>query len=163
MDLLLAVENASSSTDIPDDSDVHRWVTAALQERYPAAEVSLRIVDEEESARLNQQYRNKAGSTNVLSFAADLPAELTAQLEHLPLGDMVICAPVVSREAQAQAKPGRAHWAHMVVHGSLHLAGYDHITESEAEEMETLEREILATCGFPDPYQPIQPPGAEQP
>ncbi len=88
MDLLLAVENASSSMDIPDDSDVHRWVTAALEDRYPAAEVSVRIVDEEESARLNQQYRNKAGSTNVLSFTADLPAELTAKLEHLPLGDI---------------------------------------------------------------------------
>ncbi len=163
MDLLLAVENASTSTDIPDDSEVHRWVTTALQDLYPAAEISIRIVGEAESALLNHQYRNKSGATNVLSFSADLPAELSAHLPCPPLGDLVICAPVVEREAKIQDKPRQAHWAHMVVHGCLHLAGYDHIADDEAAEMEALEQTILATCGFPNPYNETETelPGAE--
>jgi probable rRNA maturation factor len=99
-------------------------------------------------AQLNQHYRGKPGPTNVLSFPADLPESLQLPL----LGDIVICAPVVAREAVEQGKPAAAHWAHMAVHGALHLLGYDHICETEATEMEDLETAILATLGFPCPY-----------
>ncbi len=114
-------------------------------------ELTLRIVDEQESATLNSRYRGKRGPTNVLSFGAD-KMRVKARGELLPIGDLVICAAVVQREALEQAKPARAHWAHMVVHGVLHLTGYDHETKAEAAVMEAREREILAALGFPDPY-----------
>jgi probable rRNA maturation factor len=109
----------------------------------------LRIVDEPEGAELNQAWRNRSAATNVLSFPAELPENPALRV----LGDLVLCAPVVRREARAQGKPQAAHWAHLVIHGTLHLLGYDHTVESEAEVMEALECAVLAGLGFPDPYQ----------
>ena len=127
---------------------MRRWATAALRNERETAELSVRIVDEQESAALNQQYRGKSGATNVLSFPFDAVTP-----EPLPiLGDLVICAPVVIREAQQQNKPAEAHWAHMCVHGVLHLLGYDHVGDRDAEVMETLETDILLGLGYPAPY-----------
>lgn len=131
---------------LPLVKDFRRWVLAALNGR-PAVEVTLRIVDEAESALLNSTYRHKHGATNVLSFAFD------AQAAGDYLGDIVVCAPVVAREARLQGKPVQAHWAHMVVHGILHLLQYDHSNPAEASIMERLETRLLAEVGYPDPYQ----------
>ena len=114
--------------------------------------VGIRIVDELESEKLNGQYRHKDYATNVLSFTNDLPSNILDSLEELPLGDLAICAPVVEREASEQNKTIHAHWAHMVIHGVLHLQGFDHEDESDAEEMETLECSILAKLGLANPY-----------
>lgn len=141
--------NNSNSKQLPGLSDLELWATAAVGQQREEAEISLLIVDEAEGAELNQQWRNKNGPTNVLSFPSDLPAELGLPL----LGDLVICAPVVAREALAQKKSLSSHWAHMVVHGTLHLLGFDHIDNDQAEEMESLETDILARIGYPDPYQ----------
>lgn len=140
----------STSTQLPEQTDLEQWVAAAVAQHRDEAEVSVLIVDTEEGAELNEQWRGKQGPTNVLSFPSDLPAELNLPL----LGDLIICAPVVEREAQEQSKALQAHWAHMMIHGTLHLLGYDHIIEAEAEEMEALETKILAELGYPDPYQP---------
>lgn len=141
---------------VPSDNDLRRWIAAALasQPARSDTEISLRLVDSEEMATLNQTYRGKEGSTNVLSFQADLPAELELPL----LGDIVICAPVVRAEAAAQEKSVTAHWAHMTVHGTLHLLGYDHIEEDQAIAMEALESAILAGLHYPCPYRanPLQ-------
>jgi probable rRNA maturation factor len=148
MNLCLDIQVASTAT-IPPEAELEHWVQAALEGRRASAEVSLRIVDEPEIAALNRDYRGRDYATNVLSFPADLPPEL--ELDHL--GDIVICAPVVIREAREQDKAPHAHWAHMLVHGTLHLLGYDHIDEAEAGAMEALETAILATLGFGDPYR----------
>ena len=141
MNLCLDIQNASSGSAPPPDSDLERWVLAALQERGSDAELSLRIVDEPEITELNHQYRGKNYATNVLSFPSDLPPEL--ELPHL--GDIVICAGVVEREAREQHKTSAAHWAHMVVHGTLHLLGYDHAEPDEHKEMFGLQAELLAS------------------
>ena len=141
--------NNSDSTQLPALSDLQHWATAAVDQRREEAEISLLIVDEAEGAELNLQWRNKSGPTNVLSFPSDLPAELGLPL----LGDLIICAPVVAREALEQKKSLNSHWAHMMVHGTLHLLGFDHIDDDQAEEMESLETDILARIGYPDPYQ----------
>ncbi|WP_263080479.1 rRNA maturation RNase YbeY [Endozoicomonas sp. Mp262] len=140
---------ASSSQSLPSQQDFEQWATAAVGQHRDHAEISLRIVDIEEGADLNQQWRNKTGPTNVLSFPSELPPELELPL----LGDLVICAPVVEKEARQQEKQLAAHWAHMVVHGTLHLLGYDHIEDHQAEEMESLEIQILKKLGYPNPYQ----------
>lgn len=144
------VEDASGATGVPAEAELARWAGAALAGRRDEAELSIRIVGEEESAELNGRYRRKAGPTNVLSFPVELPAGVPLPV----LGDLVICAPVVAREAEAQGKSAEAHWAHMVVHGCLHLLGFDHEQEAEAAEMEPLETRILAQLGYPDPYAP---------
>lgn len=133
---------------VPVASDFRKWVRATLARRRKDAEVSLRIVAEDEIAALNRRFRHKRGATNVLSFPADLGPGTPEPL----LGDVVICAQVVIREAREQRKTARAHWAHMTVHGTLHLLGYDHLEDSEAEAMESLEKEIMARLGFRDPY-----------
>ncbi len=152
------MENASSSPNVPDEKLVHQWVYAALAEINTGGkddlELSVRVVDEEESADLNQRYRHKQGATNVLSFPADLPDSLQLPL----LGDLVICAQIVEREARQQDKSLDAHWAHMLIHGSLHLMGYDHIDGRDTEEMELLETKIITSLNFPPPYE--QSPGA---
>jgi probable rRNA maturation factor len=113
----------------------------------------VRVVDERESAELNSRYRGKKGATNVLSFPAESPAPPKATaVDLLPFGDVVICAAVVEREARAQGKLLAAHWAHMIVHGALHLQGYDHEKPRDAAAMEARERTLLAKLGFPDPY-----------
>ena len=141
--------NNSNSKQLPELSELEMWATAAVGQQRAEAEISLLIVDEAEGAELNRQWRNKNGPTNVLSFPSDLPAELGLPL----LGDLVICAPVVAKEALEQKKSLSSHWAHMVVHGTLHLLGFDHIDDDQAEEMESLETDILARIGYPDPYQ----------
>lgn len=133
---------------VPPAREFRIWVRAALAPRRRDAELALRVVDEEESAYLNHTYRGKRGPTNVLSFAAHLSPEVPVPL----LGDLVICAPVVLREALEQHKPAQAHWAHMTVHGCLHLLDYDHQTVREARVMESLEIEILEALGFANPY-----------
>jgi probable rRNA maturation factor len=133
---------------LPSDDEVHRWVAAALRDAREVAEVSVCIVDAATSAELNHRYRGKNYPTNVLSFPADLPAELGLPL----LGDLVVCAEVVAREATEQHKAASAHWAHMLVHGTLHLLGYDHLHDDEAEVMEALETRIVTALGFAPPY-----------
>lgn len=147
------IEVASESTQVPDNADITHWISAALdsalaKDEASEAEISVYIVDEAESQTLNHQYRHQEKPTNVLSFPADIPEELGIPL----LGDLVICAPVVEREAVEQSKTLAAHWAHMLVHGTLHLLGYDHIDDAEAETMEALETKILGGLGFPAPY-----------
>lgn len=144
------IETNTSSQKLPPVAALERWISAALEsQKLEEAEVSLYIVDEAESQELNAQYRGKDKPTNVLSFPADIPEEVGIPL----LGDLVVCAPVVEREAQEQGKTLEAHWAHMLVHGSLHLLGYDHIEDDEADVMEALETEIITGLGFPAPYQ----------
>lgn len=130
-------------------ADFRTWVLAALNTRRDEAEITIRIVDEQESAELNQRYRGKEGPTNVLSFPFQAPPQVISHL----LGDLVICEPVVRRQAREQGKTEQAHWAHLVIHGTLHLLGYDHLTPQQAEEMEAIETGILAQLGFADPYQ----------
>ena len=148
----LCVDIQSATTDpVPSEDDIRGWITAALAGliQRDDTEISVRLVDTEEMTTLNETYRGVAGPTNVLSFPSDLPDEL-----HLPLlGDIVICAPVVRSEAAQQGKSPTAHWAHMAIHGTLHLLGYDHIAEGEAATMEALESAILARLDYPCPYQ----------
>jgi probable rRNA maturation factor len=144
------IENNSQSILIPSQEKCESWITAVLKnQQINEAEVSVYIVDEDESQELNSQYRGKENPTNILSFPADIPEEVGIPL----LGDLVICAPVVEREAQEQQKTVDAHWAHMLVHGSLHLLGYDHIEDDEAELMEALETNIITGLGFSAPYE----------
>lgn len=142
------VQYAVARRGLPLIRDIRRWALAALHGKCDAAEMTVRIVDEREGAQLNSTYRHKRGATNVLSFAGEGRPQDQAYL-----GDIVICAPVVAEEASAQHKPVQAHWAHMVVHGVLHLLHYDHHEDAEARVMERLETRILATLGYPDPYR----------
>ena len=148
--LELDLQLASTAQGLPSEADFRRWCELALRQRSADSELTIRLVDEPEGRELNHTWRHKDYATNVLSFPADVPDEL---LDIPLLGDLVICAPVVAREAAEQGKPVEAHWAHLVIHGCLHLLGYDHIEDEEAEEMEALERELLAELGHPDPYQ----------
>ena len=145
IDLQIACEQESG---LPTAEQIEQWATAAVQPQSDEVEMTVRIVDEAESHELNLNYRGKDRPTNVLSFPFECPDEVELPL----LGDLVICRQVVEREAKEQDKPLMAHWAHMVVHGSLHLLGYDHIEDDEAEEMESLETQIMAELGFADPY-----------
>ena len=138
---------------LPDADSLQRWVAAALRDERAEAELSVRIVDAPESRELNHRYRQQDKPTNVLSFPSDLPPELEIPL----LGDLVVCAPVVAAEAREQGKTLEAHWAHMIVHGTLHLLGYDHIDDSDADVMESLETDILTQLGYPAPYQDTAP------
>ncbi len=149
MTLELDLQIALDLPRLPAETDFRRWAEAALAgaDHRQDAELTLRIVNEAESAALNETYRHKQGPTNVLSFPFEAPPEVDSTL----LGDIVICAPVVLREAIVQGKSPEAHWAHLVAHGVLHLLGYDH-DEAQAEAMESLEIRILAGLGFPDPY-----------
>lgn len=139
--LKLVVQYATASSDVPTRPQFRRWVKATLMQD---AEIVLRIVDESEGRELNQQFRQKDYATNVLTFTYDDTQPLT--------GDIVLCAPVVSTEAQVQNKSLFAHYAHLTVHGVLHLQGYDHIDDAEAVHMEQLETQILAGLGYDDPY-----------
>ena len=143
---MINVQRRVTAAGVPAPSTLRAWAMAALEGATPG-EITIRVVAEEESAALNGKFRHKPYPTNVLSF----PYESEALSEQV-LGDLVICAPVVAREAVEQNKQPHAHWAHMVVHGVLHLLGHDHIQEEEAERMEMKERQILARLGFPDPY-----------
>ena len=150
MRLELDLQLASAASNLPTQQDFERWCHAALAQRDSDSELTLRIVDEDEGRQLNLDWRGKDYATNVLSFEADIPPGL---LDIPLLGDLVICAPVVEREANEQGKNLQAHWAHLVIHGCLHLLGHDHIEDDEAEIMESLERHLLASLGYPDPYR----------
>ncbi|MGK0248634.1 MAG: putative rRNA maturation factor [Oleispira sp.] len=148
LDVQIAVEKEN---DLPTEDQLKQWVTAVLITRteYEEPELTIRIVDEAESQELNNDYRGKDKPTNVLSFPFEAPVHIPIPL----LGDLIICKQVVEREAIEQGKTLTSHWAHMTVHGCLHLLGYDHIEDEEAEEMEAIERTVMDELGFEDPYQ----------
>ncbi|WP_100159427.1 rRNA maturation RNase YbeY [Proteus columbae] len=145
LDLQVASENAQG---LPTEAQFMTWLEAVLPQFQPVSEVTIRIVDETESHELNLTYRGKDKPTNVLSFPFEAPPEIELPL----LGDLIICRQVVEKEAVEQSKTVEEHWAHIVIHGCLHLLGYDHIEDDEAEEMEGLETEILQNLGYADPY-----------
>ncbi len=145
----VSIQLASRAKKIPSQNYLRRWARATLATQSKFAEVTIRIVDNKESAKLNQTYRHKSGPTNVLSFPFQPPAGIATPL----LGDLVICAPVVAKEALAQNKILSAHWAHMIIHGILHLFGYDHLKKTDAAIMEKIEIKILARLGYPNPYE----------
>jgi len=147
MAITIDLQNDESIAALPDQDQFRVWVEATLQKAFPALEQTIRIVGEEESRLLNSQFRGKATATNVLSFQSDADF-----LDYDCLGDLLVCAPIVEAEALAQAKPLESHWAHMVVHGMLHLQGYDHQNDAEAATMEALEIKILSTLGYSNPY-----------
>ncbi|MCP4768421.1 MAG: rRNA maturation RNase YbeY [Gammaproteobacteria bacterium] len=147
MAIILDLQNESAATSIPVAKQVRQWLKAALQADYARLEQTIRVVDESESRTLNQHFRDRDSATNVLAFPAD-----SDLLDYDCLGDLVICAPLVVTEAKAQGKSEDAHWAHLVIHGMLHLQGYDHQTEAQAACMEALEVEILDTLGYTNPY-----------
>jgi len=151
--LTLELQRVSETPSLPSQAQLHAWALAALSEQSGPVELVIRIVDEAESQVLNRDYRGKDRPTNVLSFPFEAPPELPAEAAGNLLGDLVICAPVVAREAAAQGKSPISHWIHMVVHGVLHLQGLDHQNDAEAGIMEALERKILASLGVADPYQ----------
>lgn len=142
------IQYACARTGLPDMRQIRKWVKAALAGTTSPVELTVRIVGEAEGAELNRRWRRRAGSTNVLSF----PAAELAQVAPEPLGDIVICAPVVQREAREQGKKSEAHWAHMVVHGTLHLLGFDHKRAADARTMECFEARVLERLGYPNPY-----------
>lgn len=150
VDLLLDLQWATSADDTPSSEQCVRWVKAALAGRRARAEVTLRLVDEPEGAELNHRYRGRSGPTNVLSFPFEAPPGFAG--DDL-LGDLVLCAPLVAREAAEQHKSSEAHWAHLVVHGVLHLLGHDHQDPDAADAMERLETVILHELGFANPYE----------
>ena len=171
--ITIGLQTAADFSTAPSIELFQAWATAVDPMVEAASDVSLRIVDADEMAGLNQQYRNKAGTTNVLSFPCELPTELPSDWQQLGamseeetteelladataeitfLGDIVICAPVVSAEAQQQGKSELSHWAHLTVHGILHLLGFDHYEEADAERMEDAETAILKKLGFENPY-----------
>ena len=143
----ITLQFATRKPAVPRAADIRAWATAALDDK-PGVELTIRIVAEPEGTELNQQWRGKTGPTNVLSFPGESLDEIAPDL----IGDIVICAPVVAEEARQQGKAVQAHWAHMVMHGTLHLLGYDHQTPAEAAVMEQFETDILRDFGYPDPY-----------
>lgn len=147
--LKINLQLALNDENVPDKTQLQLWANAAATACQCAElELTIRVTDIEESAELNNQYRHKAGPTNVLSFPFEDPPGIETGI----LGDLVICAPVVQREADEQNKQLNEHWAHMLVHGVLHLCGYDHADESSATEMESLETRVITGLGFPPPY-----------
>ncbi len=149
MNEMIEIQNASNMSSLPADNVMSEWVRNALDEQHQEAEITLRIVDEEEGLALNKAWRKKESATNVLSFPVG------ERLKHAPnlLGDIVICAPIVKREASEQGKPLDAHWAHLVIHGVLHLQGYDHESNEQASIMELREIKILKNIGYQNPYE----------
>lgn len=143
------VQCAGPAGGVPPPAKIARWAEAALAgRRSEGAEMTVRAVNEVDGAALNARYRRRTGATNVLAFAFDAPEVPSLRI----LGDVVVCAPVAAREAREQSKQLDAHWAHLVVHGTLHLLGYDHDEPDAAREMEAIERAILGRLGYPDPY-----------
>ncbi len=147
-DALTSEAGESGDDDVPDPELLQSWASAAYLDKTPAV-ASLLVTTSDEIQKLNKQYRDKDKATNVLSFPMQSPDEVDLSL----LGDVVLCAAVIKQEAEQQSKTGRSHWAHMVVHGMLHLQGYDHIDNDDAEEMEQMEIDILNQLGFDNPYE----------
>ena len=152
VNLELDLQIAEKSPGFPEQALIEKWILATLSTAQISGDnqLTVRIVDEAEIKTLNETYRHKAGVTNVLSFPFEAPPDVPEM--QVLLGDIVICAPVVQHEAQQQRKPVLNHWAHMIVHGTLHLLGYDHLSEQQAEQMETMEISILSEFGIPNPY-----------
>ncbi len=148
MTIKIDIQYATGSEDVPDPKKIRKWARVGLGEIRDEAALTIRIVDEKESAALNKAWRRKHKSTNVLSF----PAGENPLMPEL-LGDIVLCVQVISREASEQKKHPDAHWAHMIIHGILHLAGYDHINDRDAKIMESIEIQKLNTLKFPNPYE----------
>jgi probable rRNA maturation factor len=150
----LDVQLATECAHLPPVAQLEQWVNAALDGSRAQAELTIRIVSRTESAALNQQYRGIDRPTNILSFPFELPPGIALDdpIQNL-LGDLVICAEVMAQEAQEQNKTLVAHWAHLVVHGILHLRGYDHLDDTTANLMEDLETRIVCGLGFPPPYE----------
>jgi probable rRNA maturation factor len=150
--LKVILQNRGRSHKVPTQKQFQQWAqAAALPQNADEFELTIRIVSKTESARLNQQFRSKTGPTNVLSFSYD-----AAFVEKISLGDLVLCAALVEEEAEAQGKTASAHWAHLTVHGVLHLQGFDHVKAADAKKMEQLEVRILRELGFPDPYRSLK-------
>ena len=150
MDINLDVQREVEA--LPKNEELLKWLKETLvSEQHGDTELTIRFVDEKESASLNEQYRYKKDSTNILSFPFEAPAEVELNL----LGDLIICSDVVKKEAAQQQKDELAHWAHIVVHGTLHLLGYDHLTDEQANIMEAKEIKILSQLGYSDPYREI--------
>ncbi len=147
----IIVQRVVQAKSLPTTAKLKRWATGVLKNKLDRAELTIRIVDKNEITELNSTYRHKNKPTNVLSFPFDMPPELTDETPIL--GDIIICADVIAEEADAQEKTLEAHWAHMVVHGTLHLLGFDHENDADAEVMEAEEIKILQTFGFNNPYQ----------
>ena len=148
MSIEIDIQQASGDRSLPTQRDMRAWLSRAIRHRRKRASVVLRLVDATEGSALNDRWRGKRGPTNVLSF----PAEGLADVAPEVLGDIVLCVPVLKAEARAQRKTIAAHCAHLLVHGGLHLLGYDHQDDATARRMERLERRLLAELGFPDPY-----------
>ena len=148
MDLAVDVQYACGRKGVPGKRRIASWVRAALGDRSKPATLTVRVVDEAEGEQLNRRWRNRPHATNVLSFSASTPQDVVPEL----LGDIVICRPVVEREAAGNAAGLEAHWAHLVVHGTLHLLGYDHENDRDANLMEQREVDVLGRLGYPDPY-----------
>ena len=154
MKIAIDIVNDSQSDTTPELKQCQSWLESALAhlENSRALELSIRFVESTEIQRLNREYRSKDKPTNVLSFPSQIPEAVAAEMDSYHLGDIAICSEIVESEAQAQNKQLDAHWAHLLIHGLLHLLGYDHDSDEQASEMENLEIQILKTLGFPDPY-----------
>ncbi len=144
----LDIQIVSESKQLPSLEQFQSWVDSVLTDKAVDSEIVIRIVDEQEMTQFNEQYRKKKGATNILSFPFDAPEGIESQL----LGDLLVCAPIIEKQAIQQNKTIEDHWAHMIVHGILHLIGYDHINDAEAEEMEALEVKLLKTIKIKNPY-----------
>lgn len=171
MNITVIVQQASSASNTPSVERITAWVKSVFKQapakRAPyqnlppeqSAHLTIRLVDEAEMVELNSEYRQKNRPTNVLSFPFEMPEGVPMELmNEVIIGDIAICAPVVAQEAATQHKTAESHWAHMVLHGSLHLLGYDHIDPAETDIMENIETLLMKQAGFPDPYHPLQPP-----
>jgi probable rRNA maturation factor len=146
---VVGVQIVSQSDQLPSQEQFQYWIDAVLSDNTQNSEIVIRIIDEPEMVKFNKQYRDKKGATNILSFPFDVPDGVESNL----LGDLLVCAPIVEKEALIQHKKIEHHWAHMIVHGVLHLLGYDHIENEEAEEMEVLEIKILKKIKIKNPYE----------
>jgi len=162
VDVQLALDE-TSSVEVPENKQIQQWAAAAIkaarnednQGKNQNTQMTVRIVEEAEISQLNEDFRHKTGATNVLSFPFVLPPGIPENESAQPLGDLVVCAAVVNKEAKEQLKNNSAHWAHIVIHGTLHLLGLDHQNKKEAYDMESLETNTMFELGFPDPYKEI--------
>lgn len=149
----LHFDNQSSLSGLPSEKDFYRWAWHTLKNEYRRADIGIVLLDEEPARAYNRDYRGKDYATNVLSFALNEGGTMPGQLSDGLYGDLIICPQVVLKEAAEQGKTPAQHFAHLTIHGTLHLMGYDHIEDSEAEIMETLETRLLNQLGYPNPYR----------